>query len=186
MESSQRESLVKQEQPSEDEDGSQVIICENREVIDMMDDVKNDKHTEKEISDVAAVAAKKRKRKFITLTDFVDKADDATKLKLSEIIKWEDLNMETLYRVYKVHEKLIKEEGNPSKERLAYYAELHDINENLVNVWVTNIIKDQLSQHKLDEKDVYLKKLPKRKSKSTGFYYNDCAIVVDNADYEYE
>ena len=91
--------------------------------------------------------------------------------------------MEKLYRVHKVHEKLIKEEA---KKRLSYYAELRDIDENLVNVWVTNIIKDQLSQHKLDEKDVYLKRLPKRKSKSTGFYYNDCAIVVDNSDYEYE
>ena len=113
----------------------------------------------------------------------MDKADDVTKLKLSEIIKWEDLNMEELYRVHKVHEKLIKEEA---KERLSYYAELRNIDENLVNVWVTNIIKDQLSQHKLDEKDVYLKRLSKRKSKSTGFYYNDCAIVVDNSDYEYE
>ena len=48
-----------------------------------------------------------------------------------------------------------------------------------INVWVTDIIKEQLSQHKLDEKDVYMKKLPKRKSKTTGHYYNDCAIVVD-------
>ena len=176
-----------QEQLLEDGDGSQVIcdhlhISNEKEdgevVVVTTTDVPVAVVDVTEVSSYASTHSTTRKRKFISSSDFVDKADNSTKRSLSEIIKWTELDFDMVYRVHKVHEHTIKEVVD-SKNRIGYYAELRDANEKLINVWITKIIRSNLVIHKLEEEKIYMKPLPQRRSKSTGYFYNHCAIVVD-------
>ena len=50
----------------------------------------------------------------------------------------------------------------------------------LMNVWISDIIKEELRKnYVLESEDVYIMPLGKRKSKKTGYYYNNFVILQD-------
>ena len=170
-----------QEQLLEEGDGSQVV-CDHLHI-----DCEDDEDavaaipvavvsTSAPSPQSASTPSTTRKRKFMSVSDFEDRADDQTKLRLSSIIKWIELDLDAIYRVQKVHTKTVQE-GDST--RIAYYAELRDATEKLINVWITKIIKEKLVTYNLEDGNVYMKALPKRRSKSTGYLYNDFAVVID-------
>ena len=61
-------------------------------------------------------------------------------------------------------------------KQIGYYAEMEDKNEQMVNVWLTEIIKTELEKYSLLMENVYIMPLGLKKSKDTGYFYNDFII----------
>ena len=51
-----------------------------------------------------------------------------------------------------------------------------DKNEQIVNVWLTEIIKTELEKYSLLMENVYIMPLGVKKSKETGYFYNEFII----------
>ena len=65
------------------------------------------------------------------------------------------------------------------KQRPSHYVELGSEDGKLVNAWITDIIKDELSKYILNSGDVYIMPLGKVKSQKTGYEYHDFVILQD-------
>ena len=61
-------------------------------------------------------------------------------------------------------------------KQVGYYAEMEDKNKQIVNVWLTEIIKTELEKYSLLMENVYIMPLGVKKSKETGYFYNDFII----------
>ena len=61
-------------------------------------------------------------------------------------------------------------------KQAGYYAEMADKNEQIVNVWLAEIIKTELEKYSLLMENVYIMPLGLKKSKETGYFYNDFII----------
>ena len=61
-------------------------------------------------------------------------------------------------------------------KQAGYYAEMVDKNEQIVNVWLTEIIKTELEKYSLLMENVYIMPLGVKKSKETGYFYNEFII----------
>ena len=61
-------------------------------------------------------------------------------------------------------------------KQAGYYAEMVDKKEQIVNVWLTEIIKTELEKYSLLMENVYIMPLGLKKSKETGYFYNDFII----------
>ena len=116
-----------------------------------------------------------RKRPFMVSKQFDRLADDKLKRKLMPIRKWRELVVNTVLRVVKLHDIMVTIKDH---QQLAHYAEMEEENGNLLNVWLTPIIFEELSKYDLNKDDTYIKALGKTMSKN-GTQYHDFAIVVD-------
>ena len=132
---------------------------------------------------VATTAAetKSRKRKFVTADRFAKLADVKLRRKIAPIRKWRELHDRISRRVVQIHSMevtIIK--GKKIEKKMSYYAELETEKGEMINVWLTDIIHNELSNHDLDKGSVYIMPLGKATSKSTGRDYFNFAVVQDN------
>ena len=114
-----------------------------------------------------------KKRCFPTLKEFTDASEDRVKRKLRPIQKWNTLTTHVLYLVKKVVQ--IDVGGSGISDR-GYYAQLENQNEETFNVWLTDIIKNELNMHKLYENNVYIIPLGMTKCKDNGNSYFDFVV----------
>ena len=128
-----------------------------------------------------AAETSSRKRKFVTADRFAKLADVKLRRKIAPIKKWRELHDRISHRVVQIHSMevtIIK--GKKIEKKMSYYAELETEEGEMINVWLTGIIQNELSNHDLDKGDVYIMPLGKATSKSTGRDYFNFAVVQDN------
>ena len=123
-----------------------------------------------------AVPADNRKRKFLSSHEFNERADDKTKRRIAPIQKWRDLIVGSVYRADKLHDILVNIKGT---EQLNHYGEFHNDQGLLTNVWLTETMYEKLKTFKLEERNVYLKPLGKKRAQVSGNDYHDFVVVVD-------
>ena len=123
----------------------------------------------------------RKRRRFLSPYEFNERADDKTKRRIAPIQKWRDLIVGNVYRIVKVHDLPVTIKG---KDQIAHYGEFEDKNEQLVNVWLTTIIYQEIIKNNLIYANVYLKPLGRKKSIESGNEYHDFVIVTDNDDAE--
>ena len=114
-----------------------------------------------------------RKRKFPTMKMFAEAGGDKMKRKVAPIEKWTSLKLKELFLVKRVIsiDVIVKK-----KKKEAFYAELEDADETLKNVWLTDIIKNELDNHSLEEGNTFIMALGPAESKETGNIYHNFAV----------
>ena len=118
-----------------------------------------------------------RKRKFLNTERFTQLADIKTKRKIAPIKKWIELNEGESYRINAIRE--IEMTFDERKE-ISYYAELFNEEMKFMNVWISDFIEEEVRKnYVLESEDVYIMPFGKRKSKKTGYYYNNFVILQD-------
>ena len=127
-------------------------------------------------SNISILTRQQRKRKFLSSREFNDQADDKSKLRIAPIQKWRSLVVGDVYRIVKVHDKSVTIDG---VDQIAHYAEFEAKNEQLINVWLTSIIYEDILLNNLAPGNVFLKPLGRKKSMESGNEYHDFVIVVD-------
>ena len=179
-----------QEYLLESGDGSQVI-CEQQLIIDEETGASTSEllsslftsDVDRSSNAIAATAADtgSRKRKFVTADRFAELADMKLRRKIAPIKKWRELHDRISHRVVQIHSMEVTiTKGKKIEKKMSYYAELETEEGEMINVWLTDIIQNELSKHDLDKGDVYIMPLGKTTSKSTGRDHFDFAIVQDN------
>ena len=149
-------------------DGSvQEVICDHIINFDASTDTS---------SNISILTRQQRKRKFLSSREFNNLADDKSKLRIAPIQKWRSLVVGDVYRIVKVHDKSVTING---VDQIAHYAEFEAKNEQLVNVWLTPIIYEDILTNNLAPGNVFLKPLGRKKSMESGNEYHDFVIVVD-------
>ena len=83
--------------------------------------------------------------------------------------------MGDVYRVCSLHDIMVNINGS---QQLSRYGEFRDACESLTNVWLTEIIYEELLKYKLADGNVYLKPLGKKKSIKSGMSYHNFVVVV--------
>ena len=155
-------------------DGSeQEVICDH--IINFEDDAQDTSMDTS--SSISMSTHQQRKRKFLSPREFDDQADDKTKLRIAPIQKWRSLVVGDVYRIVKVHDKSVNIKG---VDQIAHYGEFENKNEQLVNVWLTPIIYDEILLNDLTPGNIFLKPLGRKKSMQSGNEYHDFVIVVNN------
>ena len=114
-----------------------------------------------------------RKRKFPTMKMFAEAGGDKMKRKVAPIEKWTSLKLKELFLVKRVIsiDVIVKK-----KKKEAFYAEFEDADETLKNVWLTDIIKNELDNHFLEEGNTFIMALGLAESKETGNMYHNFAV----------
>ena len=167
-------------------DGSQVI-CEHQLTFDEEPGTSTSalptttySSSSKDINATAAETSS-RKRKFVTANRFAELASVKLRRKIAPIKKWRELHDRISHRVVQIHSMEVTiTKGKKIEKKMSYYAELETEEGEMINVWLTDIIHNELSKHNLNEGSVYIMPLGKTTSKSTGRDYFDFAIVQDN------
>ena len=150
----------------------QEVICDH--IINLDDDAQN---PSMDISrSISIPTGQQRKRKFLSSREFNNLADDKSKLRSAPIQKWRSLVVGDVYRIVKVHDKSVTIDG---VDQIAHYAEFEAKNEQLINVWLTSIIYEDILLNNLAPGNVFLKPLGRKKSIESGNEYHDFVIVVD-------
>ena len=127
---------------------------------------------------IPTVAEKGSRKRFLTSVKFAKLADVKLRRKIAPIKKWRELDEHVPYRVVATHSMEVSVKGN-GKET-ATYAELRNKEGQMINVWMTEIIQNELEKHDFVEGNVYIMPLGKTTSKETGRDYFDFAVVEDN------
>ena len=65
------------------------------------------------------------------------------------------------------------------KKRTSYIC-VEDDDENIMNIWISEMISEKLDDYVISDENTYIIPLGKKKSKKTGYDYNDFAIVTDS------
>ena len=163
-----------QEQLLDSGDGSQVI-CEHQLIIDEKADTSN----ATAVPTAAAGETTSRKRKFVTADQFAKLADVKLRRKLAPVKKWRELAERIPCRAVQIHSMEVNVIKGKKKQK-SYYAELENEEEEMINVWITDIIQNELAKHNLNEGNVYIMPLGKTTTKNTGREYYNFAIVQDD------
>ena len=178
-----------QEYLLESGDGSQVI-CEHQLKIDeetgastseLISSSSSTSDVDRSSTTATPLAAEtsSRKRKFVSATRFAKLADTKLRRKIAPIKKWRELPERISHRVVQIHSMEVTITKG-KKKQTSYYAELENEEGEMINVWLTDIIHNELSNHNLNEGDVDVMSLGKVTSKSSGRDYFNFAIVQDN------
>ena len=125
-----------------------------------------------------AADAVTRKRKLPTFKEIVTKADEKTKRKLMPIMSWDTLVEKEVYLINSVHEMEITLKNGAKKTTKYIYIE--DDDENCMNVWISELIAENLRDYEVSDKNICLIPLGKKKSSTSGYDYNDFVIVKDD------
>ena len=120
---------------------------------------------------IPASSLTQKKRKFPSVKEFVDASDDNVKRKIKPVQKWCELEENKLYLARKVIKILIK----GGKEE-ASYVELENKEGEILNVWLTSIIKTELENFTLENENVYIMPLGEKKSRESGNTYFDFVV----------
>ena len=120
---------------------------------------------------VAAAAANGQKRKFPSVKEFIDSSDDMVKRKIKPIQKWRTLPDHQLYLVRKLIRLSIKDGKDEG-----HYVEIENEEGEMLNVWVTDMIKAELVTFSLEAGNVYIMPLGEKKAIESGNKYFDFVV----------
>ena len=67
-----------------------------------------------------------------------------------------------------------------TKNQVSYYAELQMEDGEIFNVWITDLIRQELSKYDLEKQNIFIMALGKATSKTTGRDYFNFAVVHDD------
>ena len=113
-------------------------------------------------------------QRFLSRYDF-DQLASSTALATPsrpEIIKWRLLEIGAVFRV-------IDRVTIPSTDGDKMYTVLETESREIIHVWITPIINEELKKYDLSQGNVFIKPLGKRTSNTTGKDYFNFAIVVN-------
>jgi len=119
----------------------------------------------------------KRKRKMPTFKDILSKADEKTKRKLVPIQSWDMLKINDVYLVKSVHDMPI---DFMKGTRTSNYIYVEDKDENLLNIWISDIISNELKKHNIENENIYIIPLGKKKSRRNNHEYSNFIIIEDD------
>ena len=130
-------------------------------------------------TNATAAETSSRKRKFVTADRFAELASVKLRRKIVPIKKWRQLKENIPFAVLQIHS--IEVAANKGKKKqTSFYAELQTEDGEMFNVWITELIHQELLKYNLEHSDVYIMALGKATSKSTGRDYFNFAVVQDN------
>ena len=89
-----------------------------------------------------------------------------------QIIRWRSLEIGAVFRV-------IDRITIPTALELKHYVVLQTEQQQIIHVWITDIMNKELLKYNLTMGNVFIKPLGKKKSKTSEFEYYDFDIVVD-------
>ena len=89
-----------------------------------------------------------------------------------QIIQWKCLEIGAVFRV-------IDRISIPTVPEPKHYVVLQTEQQQIIHVWITDIINGELSKYNLSLGNVYIKPLGKKKSNTTGNEYFNFDIVID-------
>ena len=124
----------------------------------------------------ASTNKRKQPARFISLERFDKKVKLA---KPDHITKWRELVTNNIYRVCGVQERLVNING---KKKLSRYGELSDESGKRTNVWLPSLIDADLANYDVEAKDIYVRPLGMRNSKTGGRSYHDFDLIEDSDD----
>ena len=90
----------------------------------------------------------------------------------SQIIQWRSLEVGAVFRV-------IDRVTIPTSPKPKHYVVLQTEQQQIIHVWITDIINRELSKYNLPMGNVFIKPLGKKKSNTTGNEYFNFDIVLD-------
>ena len=105
------------------------------------------------------------------MKEFLNSGDEAMKRKIKPIQKWRTLPEHQLYLVRKLIRLPIKEGKDEG-----HYVEIEDGEGEMLNVWVTDIIKAELDTFSLEAENVYIIPLGEKTAKESGNKYFDFIV----------
>ena len=126
-----------------------------------------------------AATTRNRKRKFLTADRFAELASVKLRRKIAPIKKWRQLKERIPFAVLQIHSMEVAS-TNRKRKQTSFYAELQTEDGEMFNVWITEIIRQELLKYDLEHGDVYIMALGMATSKSTGREYHNFAVVQDN------
>ena len=126
-----------------------------------------------------AATTRNRKRKFLTADRFAELASVKLRRKIAPIKKWRQLKERIPFAVLQIHSMEVAS-TNKKRKQTSFYAELQTEDGEMFNVWITDIIRQELLKYNLEHSDVYIMALGMATSKSTGREYHNFAVVQDN------
>ena len=171
-----------QEQLLEGGDGSQVV-CGHQLKID--EESERSKSSSSSCMPVVggrsndAATTRNRKRKFLTADRFAELASVKLRRKIAPIKKWRQLKERIPFAVLQIHSMEVAS-TNRKRKQTSFYAELQTEDGEMFNVWITEIIRQELLKYNLEHGDVYIMALGMATSRSTGREYHNFAVVQDN------
>ena len=134
---------------------------------------------EERSNDAATTTTTSRKRKFLTSDRFAELASVKLRRKIAPIKKWRQLKERIPFAVLQIHSMEVAS-TNKKRKQTSFYAELQTEDGEMFNVWITEIIRQELLKYDLEHGDVYIMALGMATSKSTGHEYHNFAVVQDN------
>ena len=111
---------------------------------------------------------------FLSVADFegLSTAKPAPILDRPQIIKWRSLEVGAVFRV-------IDCITIPTVPEPKHYVVLQTEQQQIIHVWITDIMNKELLKYNLTMGSVFINPLGKKKSKTSEFEYYDFDIVVD-------
>ena len=117
---------------------------------------------------------KRKQRGFISLEKF---EKEAKLVKPDHIKKWREIELKAIYKVCELKERLVNING---RRQLSCYGELNDESGKRTNVWLPSLVETDLKEYDIKAKDVYVRPLGMKNSKTGDRSYHDFVIIEDN------
>ncbi len=127
---------------------------------------------------VTTVATETKKRKIPSFKEIISKADEKVKRKLVPVQPWDTLKINNVYLIKSVNEMEIKLKNEEKKT--GSYICVEDDEENIMNIWISEMILESLKEYSVSDENICIIPLGKKKSKLSGYDYNDFVIVKDD------
>ena len=89
-----------------------------------------------------------------------------------QIIQWSSLEIGAVFRVF---DRITI----PTSPKPKHYVALVTEQQQIIHVWITDIMNGELIKYNLSLGNVYIKPLGKKKSNTTGYEYFNFDIVID-------
>ncbi len=127
---------------------------------------------------VTTVATRTKKRKIPSFKEIISKADEKVKRKLLPVQPWDRLKINNVYLIKSVNEMEIKLKNE--EEKTSSYICVEDDEENIMNIWISEMVLESLKEYSVSDENICIIPLGKKKSKLSGYDYNDFVIVKDD------
>ena len=115
------------------------------------------------------------KRKIPSFKEIVLKADEKIKRKLIPIQAWDALTLNKVYAVRSLHE--IEVTLKSKEKKWAKYICVEDDKSVMMNIWISDMVTDELEKHSISNENICIIALGKRRSKLTSYDYNDFIVI---------
>ena len=135
--------------------------------------LENNEETESKVISISVPTGSKRK--IPSFKEIVSKADEKIKRKLIPIQAWDALTLNKVYAVRSLHEIEVTLKSKEKKSTKYIYVE--DDKSVMMNIWISDMVTDELEKHSISNENICIIALGKRRSKLTSYDYNDFIVI---------